>query len=264
MNKFFFIIFLGMAVLASGALFLLMTEGTVAFSTEVVELHEQQSIDAEDVEGLEIKVESTDVELTSYNGETIKVDFEGEVSKKMEDAYHLDVVENKGDKNVEITLERTMKPSFTVFAINKYTKLTITVPEKMYQQLTVSAASGDLSVSDIEANQLTVTAHSGDTELDNIDAEAVRVETRSGDIDANHIVGHKEIAMKTSSGDVDLGFDMKDTYLQAMTNSGDLVVDVEDMMFEEKTEEHIIGVLGVKSSTVNLQTSSGDIYVRSY
>jgi lia operon protein LiaG len=227
-------------VILSGLAFIFYTEGTAAFSTKVVTIGESHRVNKSDIRELLISSNSTDVTVLPHAGEEVLIDFEGEVSEKLKDAYKLTVKENK--KSVEIDLLRTKRTSFTIFAINKGTMLTVKVPEKVYETITIKSKSGDVKAS-------------------NLEAEVVEIQANSGDIFSKNVTGESSVTVKTSSGDIDFDTSESSLSISGKSNSGEGEIDIPGMLFEEKSENRVVGVLEEGDSALYIKTSSGDYRV---
>lgn len=265
-----------MVVLLSVIGFIYYTEGAEAFSLKTVEVHEEQVMDGASINSLKIDTGSVDVKLVPSASDDIKVELAGEVSEKMEDAFTLTVAEKNGDLHVQ--LKREKQPAFTVFAINKHTQLTISVPEKMYDQVAMETTSGDLTIGEITSHDIELAAKSGDIFANKLEGEGgLSIKSTSGDIKAAEF-SFKESALQSTSGDIFAEQAEAITILSVATTSGDVVVapvaeaysldvqtnsgdgefNVSGLLFQEKTEERVIGKKGNGGLSVEITTTSGD------
>jgi lia operon protein LiaG len=247
-----------MAVLLSGVGFIFYNEGANAFSTKVVELHEEQSIMGKTVSRISITSRSTDVVALPHTQDEIVVKLKGEVSEKMANAFELTVTEHNGEVQVEV--DRNTRPSFTVFAINKGTLLTVLVPEKIYDEITIEATSGDIHAAELTANSLALQATSGDMSGENlVGGSQLLFKTTSGDIESLHNQANKMIVEATSG---DIMMDMEEHAYSVDFKGDEGKVDVPGFLFEEMSEERIQGKKGEKGMTIFVRTTSGDFVLK--
>ncbi|MCI3921081.1 DUF4097 domain-containing protein [Paenibacillus sp. TRM 82003] len=205
-------------IMLAGGGFLYYSEGPDAFSLETVALREEREVSGEGIQRVRIQTGPTDVRVMEAVGATrVTVELEGEVSTKLRDAYELEVRTEDGELQVE--LSRKVSPSFTVFAINRGVQLTVHLPERLYEELQVHTASGDVSVRQVEAVRMELHAGSGDVRL--LPASA--------------------------------------TYtLDFASRSGDGVVNAVGLQIEAQDEHRIAGRLGAGERAITVRTASGD------
>jgi lia operon protein LiaG len=241
-------------VLLSGIGFIFYTEGADAFSTKVVELHEEQSITGKTARRISIKSNSTDLVVLPHAKDEIVVELKGEISEKMENAFKLTVTEHNDLVKVEV--DRNTRSSFTVFAINKGTYLTVLVPEKIYEGIVIEASSGDIRAADLTAKTITLKATSGDMSGENLTGSSqLSFETTSGDIESLHSKAN-EMIVQATSGDVML--DMEQHSYSVDFKGGEGKVNVPGFLFEEMSEERILGKKGEEGLAIFVRTTSGD------
>lgn len=264
-------------VFLSGIAFIYYTEGAEAFSTKTVTIHEEKHLSVMEVSTILVHSGSVDVEVARGSQEGITVELNGEVNEKMKDAFVLNVTEN--NSTLQVDVEREYRPSFTVFAINKKTVVTVTIPDQLFKEIFVETTSGDIHVNDVSGEQmmlkassgditaknialkeLTVQATSGDIEVNGIDAKQISAHTTSGDIDGVRIAGFTHLALEATSGDISLDTRETSFTLDFTATSGEGEVTIPDFLFAEKTEERIKGKKGEGGHSITVKTTSGDFY----
>jgi lia operon protein LiaG len=265
-------------ILLSGIGFVYYTEGAAAFSIKSVSLQESHEIRGKDITELNLNTLSTDLEVLPHNQEYIVVELTGEVSEKMKDAYELTVEEDNGVLNIVLEY----KPSFSVFAINKGTKLTVLVPEKKYDEIMIESKSGDVKVEDINSDimvfkatsgdivledlssiDISILTTSGDTFANGISSDLMTMEAASGDIIVEELTVASKVMLNAKSGDIILNTDVTAYSLDFKGTSGDGTVKVSDFHYKEKEEDRIIGTFGDTASSegeliIEVRTTSGD------
>lgn len=243
-------------IIFSGLGFIYYTEGAEAFSTEVVEIHEGHEIPAEKVTSISVNSGSTDVRIAPHSGDNISVQLEGKISEKMKDAFKLSVTER--NRTLKVTVDREKRPSFTVFAINKGTLLTIAVPEKFYERISVKSTSGDVQLEDLNLAVMHLKASSGDILVENLTSDQIMMNTSSGDITTENITSNSSLFMETRSGDIALQTIQTSYTLNFAANSGEGEVKVPGFIFHKKSDERITGKLGEGQLQITVNTNSGD------
>lgn len=228
-------------MLLSSIGFIYHTEGADAFSTKIVEIEESHLIPGKKIKHILINSKSTDVTLIPHLQEDIQVELKGEVSEKLKDAFVLTIEEFNNSLHVD--LDRLTRPSFTVFAINKETKLTVRVPSKMYEDIAVESTSGDIIATNLMSDTLSLSAKSGDIKGENLSGiSAFSLEATSGDILLKKMTNSYSIDFKSTSGDGN--------------------IDMPGFLFEEMSEHRILGRYGNDEQKIIIRTTSGDFKLK--
>ncbi|MEH7224234.1 DUF4097 family beta strand repeat-containing protein [Bacillus sp. JJ1566] len=128
----------------------------------------------------------------------------------------------------------------------------------------IQTSSGDITAINNEAKEIDILTSSGDIESNNQTSEKLNINTSSGDItiDAEEITS--DISMEASSGDIDVSFVQIPDALEIdfKSSSGDGYATIEGMKFTEKTDNRILGEIGVGGYQIIARTSSGDFKIR--
>lgn len=267
-------------IILSGIGFVFYTDGAEAFSTKTVVIHEDLQFAGKDINSLEINSGPVDVKVESANTDSISIELNGEVSEKMKDAFELTTTEKNG--NLNINLERKYRETFTVFAINKHTQLTVIVPEKMYEKVRLTTTSGDLSIQKMSSRELELAAtsgdihskklegaaslaiesSSGDIQADELSFDEVTLKSTSGDIIAGKAAAVSSLSVESTSGDVEVETAADSFSLNIQTNSGDGEVTIPGILYEEKNEDRMIGKKGNNELSIQIKTTSGDYHLK--
>lgn len=267
---------------------------TDVFSFETVDVNKSEEIAGDKIKKINIKTSSVDIKVVPTKSEQIKVDFTGEVSKRLKDTYDL-VVEKNGEI---IEIEVTNEDLYFYIGIPVIRlDLVVEVPEKEYEELMVTASSGDIDLKGLQANDLYFKTSSGDMEITGIEGKTIRAEASSGsikmmnataeystyeassgditlknnegnmnivtssgtiEIDNEKLSG--DIFAEASSGDVNVSFVEKPTSVavEFRGSSGEGRIDLDGINFEENSENKIIGQIGNGEFEIKVNTSSGD------
>jgi lia operon protein LiaG len=208
---------------------------------QMVELHEFREVPASEIKRLKVTTGSTNVELTPTSQENVILELKGQVSKKLEDAYQLNMSQSTDMLDVSISKRK----SFVLFGFTiDRSKLNVRVPEKWFETLTVQTSSGDVEAEGLTANAINFRASSGELRVKRTETKAgLSLEASSGEIRVEQLKTPAAIAIQTSSGEIDAR-EMEASSINVRANSGD------------------IDVRSVVASKVSIRTSSGEIKVR--
>ena len=129
----------------------------------------------------------------------------------------------------------------------------------------IASVSGEVTVTDVEAEELDVSSVSGDVHMDDVACEEGEFDSVSGDIHySGRILGGGQYEFKSHSGDViitigdDVGFE-----LEANTFSGEIESDFEMRVSSGgQPGQSISAVIGNGSAMIEVTTFSGDIMLR--
>lgn len=292
-----------MSKLVKIALILLIIgiSGTVAtasvtdvFSFDTVKLEESNEVNGDKIKKIDVITSSTDINVVPTKNDEIKVNFSGEVSERLKDTYDLIVKEDGDQLTVEVVNENLY---FYIGIPVIKLSLEIEVPEKEYENIVVTASSGDIELNGLQANELKFETSSGDMEIANLEGDTIKsvassgtismknssaknfeFEASSGDVLLENIVGdvkaltssgsinldNDEISgnlfAEASSGDVNVAYNEKPTSLliNFEHSSGEEEINIDGVNYEERTDDRIIGKIGSGKYELKIKTSSGD------
>ncbi|MBM7663481.1 lia operon protein LiaG [Bacillus mesophilus] len=267
---------------------------TDTFTLETVKLHEESEINNSNIKNIKVNVSSSDIQLTPSESENIKVTLDGRVSEKVLDRYQFNVEENGESLHVNLDLELFFSIGVSIADLT----VMIEVPDKHYKSIVLESSSGDIHVNQLTADELDTQSSSGDIHIDKVEskqsfilesssgsievlnstAPSFTASASSGDISFREI--HGNIAVNTSSGEIKLdnekvagdfiaeasSGDVTVNYKESPTSllidfegsSGDGDVSLENVNYEEKADDLIVGKIGDGKYTVKVRVSSGD------
>ena len=190
----------------------------------------------------------TEVKVGSVSGEVYVTGVEGETS----------VHSVSGEVRVADTpnLVRAKSVSGDVDVLNARSE----------DDLEIASVSGEVTVTDVEAEELDVSSVSGDVSMDDVACEEGEFDSVSGNIRyTGRIMGGGRYEFKSHSGDViitigdDVGFE-----LEANTFSGDIESDFEMKVSSgDRHGQSISAVIGDGSAMIEATTFSGNVILRS-
>nr|WP_295971848.1 DUF4097 family beta strand repeat-containing protein [uncultured Bacillus sp.] len=157
-----------------------------------------------------------------------------------------------------------------------------TADSEAVKSFSVHSLSGDLTMKNIKAENLQIDLISGDSDIQNAATNAAVLSSTSGDIQMNQVDGQIEAStmagdialmkeemnsnmkIEATSGDVDIRFKKKPQSLSLKYNSasGEANVQLDGMVFDEKSEHSIIGKIGNGQYSLDVRTASGDFTIR--
>lgn len=207
------------------------------------------------------------------------------VTPSEDDHFHLEHRTNNEDHKMEVMedgdtlyVKSKTKKIFNVnvsfnisFTKQDNTVLTIAVPKRVMNQLTISSSVGDVHVKEFEAKEVNVTTSTGTIDFmqvltqkieTNAITGAIKLKDVGGNITAHastgdikiHPIKETNMKVKTSTGGIKIKFpfELENTTITAKTSVGSIKV------FDKKNKET---VFGKGEHLVQTKTSVGDIKI---
>lgn len=161
------------------------------------------------------------------------------------------------------------------------TYLTVYLPQKAYDELTIKVASsdiilseefefasvdidtasGDVSVASKIIKSLSINVASSDIAVSNCEAKKVKLHTASGEITINNLNGCEEIEVSTASGEIEIS-DVKAKNFKGSSASGEQ--SLKNVVAENKIDLNSgsgeILLYGCDAQDIHISTASGDVY----
>ncbi|MBM7619733.1 lia operon protein LiaG [Bacillus tianshenii] len=222
--------------------------------------------------------------IVKENGDTLKVEIEEPNFRFGTIMINLQMIIELPEKEYESIRLNASSGDFDIKGIRAMEMITeVSSGDIRAEDVTVAsvfeldASSGDMRLNNVKAEKFAVSASSGDIRLDGVEGE-VSVDTSSGDITVYDAAGN--LTLEASSGDITIdnnkvqgniqaeatSGDVKVSFRDAPTSlsldfrasSGDGSVNLEEMLFDEKTEDEILGKIGDGKYLLKVRTTSGD------
>ncbi|MFB0636361.1 DUF4097 family beta strand repeat-containing protein [Bacillus rugosus] len=285
------------AVFAAGVIGAVITTAASDFTKDEVTAAETYS--ATDIKKIEVTTSSMNAEVKIGQTDDIQVAAEGKVSDKSKKLFDVSQ-DGKSLKINQIAREniisfipwgseKDMKITI-IIPEKKYGELTVTTTSgdilienvhadqsavdstsgnielkhaRIENELTLKTTSGDIQENRNSFGQGLVKTTSGLIESSRTTAGKVNYKTTSGDIDLLQEGQNQEIDIVTTSGSVSVEYQKEPASLamDCQTDSGETSVNLDQIMYQEKSEKRIEGYIGNSetSNHLNIRTTSGDI-----
>ncbi|MEG7280799.1 DUF4097 family beta strand repeat-containing protein [Bacillus sp. 0909A] len=284
------------AVFAVGVIGAVISAAASDFTNEEVKAAE--TYHAANIKKIKVTTSSMNAEVKSGQTDDIQVAAQGKISDKSKKLFDV----SQDGKSLTINQkEHGNSISFIPWSSEKDMKITIIIPEKKYDEITVTTTSGDILIENVQTdqsaadstsgdielkdsrikNEMTIKTTSGDVQADQNSLGQGEVKTTSGSIESNRTTS-KKMSYKTTSGDIDLLQGQKNEDISINTTSGDVSVEyqkepaslavdfqtdsgdssvnLDQIMYQEKSDRRITGYMGESgtSNLLNVRTTSGD------
>ena len=142
-------------------------------------------------------------------------------------------------------------------------KMTVYLPEKVYDSLTVSVTSGDIIIPDaFTFNSIEITGSTSDIQCAASVTDHIQLTATTGDIKLSGVKAKKDITIRTTTGDITLDRAVSDNALFAESTTGDVFLDrcdAKELTIETTTGDITGSLLSAKAFSAH--TTVGDVSV---
>lgn len=275
--------------------------GTFVYKStfEKEKLDEVKVFEADKIKSINVRTSFANIRVTSDTSENkIKVKLDGEINKKLQDQYQLQVEEIDG----QLDIAYLSKENIVGIKLGTQKKINISIllPKEVHRNLNLTASSGNIQVENTITDNLELTTTSGtlsliDSEskgdaiihstsgditfenntINSLNAETTsgkiktialdfqrgQIITTSGDVTLNFRSIMEELTVNTTSGNVAANFEKKPDSLKVVFegDSGKFDISLPDMLYEDKDENFFIGIIGEGRNMMDVKTTSGNL-----
>jgi lia operon protein LiaG len=263
---------------------------------------EYESVALDGIETIDVRTSSTDVYLTSSEGDTVDIRLHGTVyagqiesvpalaAKRNGETLGISQERRDGRKwflgffSSDLILEIEVPSRYRGTLVVNTSSADVAINNQILSKLSAETSSGDMNLHSIQAAAVEMKSSSGDQTVAGMHAETARLtsssgeirvtdlqggagaESSSGDISLSYSEFDADLRVRSSSGDVELYLtDTAEFRLQARASSGDIDCSFPVTVSEaddESRRNRLSGTVGQGTHNVTVQTSSGDITIR--
>jgi len=225
-------------------------------------------IDESSFINIEVVTNNADVMIVPTESLETTVEYTG-ANKKTKFIFDAAV---KGD-TLSVQLKQKRKFFFSFGFNSGDSKLTVSVPEKQYENLQVMSDNGRINVENLYSEGIVLETDNGPIEVRNVEAKTVNVETDNGKVVLEHVKG--EIKGSTDNGQISLVTNDIDSPIDLSTDNGSIEVKTESeptkatidaksgngkiTIFGQETK---LKVYGKGTHLMKLRTDNGGITVK--
>lgn len=214
-------------------------------------IRKEEKIDIKDIEKVEVEFDLSDLNVFFTEEEQIRVVQYSTTELKENELFKVD----KSSSNIAISKERDR--GFHFFYIN-LTSFDIYIPKTYEKSLEIKAVSGDIRTNDsLKFKNLTIHSTSGDIEMSDVEADNINIETVLGNIKLQNL-SKDEIKLKTVSGDIEI--ESIKGNIEAKTTSGDIEIEeIEGKIQLTSTSGNIKSNNFIITGKSKVKTTSGNV-----
>ncbi|MCL1697203.1 DUF4097 family beta strand repeat-containing protein [Lysinibacillus sp. BPa_S21] len=280
------------------ALIFVIVLGGIFFTLKIngeKSVNEEQSFDIEQIEELELNIESWNIALENTESEKLTIEFEEKQQNNpievKKDGNKVKVLQQDNEEGVmknfsfgkkdtihiyipKNAVDRiALKNSYGDIKINNIETEELSVSTdsgaKIIKGLTankgtITSKDGELSIVDSTLNELTIAATNGDSYMTRVNSPKMKITSTGGEVLMKEISEGKSLFVETASGDITISYKEapKSLGLMANSESSDIDVNLEGYQKEKHTDTLKKGKIGDVSNKLELISKEGIITVK--
>lgn len=250
----------------AGILIVLLAIASIIATVNQKTIKTEKTVKNDKIIDIKIKGNVGDITLVKGNDDTFSI-VQVSNSKK----HTLEVEENGDTLVINSHIKKFFSFDLSLQAVKTPT-LRVTVPARVYQDITLSNSVGDIKIDDIEGTNLTVKTSTGDIKATKLTAKDIELTSTVGDVKVYKTNG--DIEVKTSTGDVTVVSKESDKNIEASSSVGDIVITLpkepKDANVKGKTTLGDVQVFGKENKDISFgngtykisgKTSTGDVTI---
>ncbi|MBE5104496.1 DUF4097 family beta strand repeat protein [Bacillus thuringiensis] len=279
---------------------LFLTIASAVFGFKVFQgkdFKKEKSFEINHIKEIEVNNEDWDIEFKGTDANKIVISAQGQQVDKEVDPVK---IEHEGNK-VVIKQKQKVNRFFNGFTFRKKNSISIAIPKKEIDKITLNNKSGDVKISDIAVKsivtkgksgdgmivglsaekgeftsesgdlmlkdsslqEVNITSTTGDNYVKNIKNENMNITSTSGEVLLKDMTEGKSLFVETKSGDIGVRYKGVPTSLKLMakSNSSDVMVNVNGLKKDKNTEKIKEGTIGDAKNKVEILSKTGAIYI---
>jgi len=141
-------------------------------------------------------------------------------------------------------------------------KLVISLPDKIYNELTIKNEFGLVEASDLKMDNVDIKLSAGTIRLDGVYA-TMNVETNAGEIIVEGISLENDLTAKTDAGEISIHLNEspKAAQISLVSEVGEVTADLEHIEFSDNSRNKKTGTIGSNGYVIDASTAVGAILV---
>lgn len=229
------------------------------------EMTKEKIINNDEYTNIDIRADNARIDILPAPDDVAKV----ELSTKDPD-YHLSTQVKESTLKVQVEHKQRKLFNFNIFSFG--TRLTVYVPEQLYDLIQVKSDNGKITGNNLQATTMIAETDNGLIELEHIDASAVQAKTANGKIVLDQVEG--DISGRTSNGKITFVTGDLDRSIDLETDNGKIDIQTgkepTNAMLDVRVDNGSVKIFGDSNwdtvvgngdHTIKLRTGNGRITV---
>lgn len=264
------IIMIGIGLLS--AFFVFGEEDLVKFKGEPYT--DTKIVEASSIKSLQIETDTFDVTFLKGTSQDIKINLEGNVTKKLKDK----IIFNTDTNGETLHIVAKSKDSFTVGISIMTLKVNVELPEKLWNQVDIDTDTGNISIDQMEGEQLKLSSDTGDLKIANYRFNNINFETDTGNstftdgegiikgesdtgnirIESDQI--RNDVSLESDTGNIAIELDKQpeSAAIVIKKDTGKTTIDWTELKVGKESGNSVERILGSGDIKINLESNTGN------
>ncbi|MCR8657519.1 DUF4097 domain-containing protein [Paenibacillus endoradicis] len=226
-------------------------------SGELISL-QKESFKVDDFDKIHVKAEAMAIFITKSKTDDAEVELL--VDDKIESKFTLEASINSS--KLDINVKEKEKGGSIINDTRGERKLNISLPDKLYNQLTINNNFGLVDVHDVNAENLDISVDAGSIQLTSVVGE-MNLEVDAGQIVVEGFSLENDLTAKTDAGAIRINLNESPTSaeIKLVSEVGSVSSNLEGLDYSVNSSNKKVGTIGSDGYRINASTSIGDIQV---
>ncbi|MDQ8733151.1 DUF4097 family beta strand repeat-containing protein [Paenibacillus sp. LHD-38] len=182
---------------------------------------EEKTVDASTIRSIHAETDTFNVTFVRGTSKDIQIKLDGNVNKKSLDKI-IFTAETKGDT---LYIEGNTKNSFTIGISIVNLKMTVELPEKLWNTIDIETDTGNIVLDQMEGSKLHITADTGNLKVSNYSFAEIDFETDTGNVTFTD--GEGILKGETDTGNVRIETAELRNDISLQSDTGNITVNVD-------------------------------------
>lgn len=182
---------------------------------------QEKTVDASAIKSIHAETDTFNVTFVRGTTDDIHLRLEGNASKKYNDKIVF-TADSKGDT---LYIEGNTKNNFTFGISIINLKLTVELPEKLWDTVDIKTDTGNISIDQLKADQLNVELDTGNLKVSDYSFNAIKFETDTGNVTFTDGVG--SFKGETDTGNIRIENEELRNNIALQSDTGNITINVD-------------------------------------
>lgn len=220
---------------------------------------EKKSFNGSEFDTIHVNARAMEIYVTKGSGDLAEVELVRD--KAIENRFTFDVSVQSGELNVNVE-EDTKSFNFPAKGQKGERKLLISLPDKIYDQVTIKNEFGIVEAADVKAGNVDIMLDAGEIRLNKVSGK-MQLETDAGEIEVQGISLENDLSARTDVGEINIHLNEspKAAIVDLKSGLGEVTADLEDVQYSVSSTNEKVGTIGSNGARLEAYTSVGAILV---
>lgn len=220
---------------------------------------ETKSFSSSEFDSILVNARAMEIYVTKRSDDLVEVELL--TDKAIENRFTLDASVQSRELNLNVK-EDAKTFDFSSTGQKGERKLLISLPDKIYDQVTIKNEFGLVEATDMKAGTVDIKLDVGVIRLNGVSGK-MRLETEAGEISVEGISLENDLSAKTDIGEINIHLkeSPQDAIVDLKSDIGEVTADLEQVQYSVNSANQKAGTIGSKGFRIDANTNVGDILV---